>query len=108
MTCIAVNDAEPATLTLVKHVVNDHGGTARPDNWTLTATPGSSAEPAAPELSGVTGSAAVTGATVPPGVPYRLSEAGPAGYRLTSLSCARVGPDIVVPVISDVVTSVIG
>ena len=37
-TCTIINDDIPAQLTLVKEVVNDHGGTAVPDDWTLTAT----------------------------------------------------------------------
>ena len=37
-TCTIVNDDIPATLTLVKQVVNDDGGTAVATDWTLTAT----------------------------------------------------------------------
>ena len=37
-TCTIINDDIPATLTLVKEVVNDDGGTAVPTDWTLTAT----------------------------------------------------------------------
>ncbi|MGC5165997.1 prealbumin-like fold domain-containing protein [Luteimicrobium sp. DT211] len=79
-TCTLDNDDQPAHLTLVKTVTNDDGGTAVPTQWTLTAggpTP----------ISGVTGSAAVTGATVDAGT-YTLSESGgPAGYTAGSWSC---------------------
>ena len=72
-TCTFVNDDQPAHLTLVKTVTNDNGGTAVPTAWTLAAagpTP----------ISGATGSAAVTNATVNAGT-YTLSESGgPAGY----------------------------
>ena len=37
-TCTFVNDDQPATLTLVKTVTNDNGGTALPTAWTLAAT----------------------------------------------------------------------
>jgi hypothetical protein len=90
--CTAVNIPQPAALTLVKHVSNDHGGTAAATDWTLIARPGEHVVPPAPELSGVTGSPEVTGAEIPPGVPYALGEAGPAGYRLTGLSCVVTTP----------------
>ena len=37
-TCTINNDDQAATLTLVKTVTNDNGGTAAADRWTLTAT----------------------------------------------------------------------
>jgi Prealbumin-like fold domain/von Willebrand factor type A domain len=95
--CTAVNIPLPASLTLVKHVVNDHGGTARPEDWTLLATPDETTVPPAPHLSGVTGTPEVTGVEIPPGVPYSLHETGPAGYALTSLHCVETGTDIPVP-----------
>ena len=42
-TCTIINDDVPATLTLVKQVVNDDGGTALATDWTLTRD-GSDAE----------------------------------------------------------------
>lgn len=69
-----------ATLTLLKNVVNDNGGTALDTAWTLSAagpTP----------VSGVEGNAAVTGALVDAG-DYTLSEsAGPSGYTGGTYSC---------------------
>ena len=60
-------------LTLVKTVTNDNGGTALPTAWTLTGTGPTT-------ITGATGSAAVTNASVNAGT-YTLSEStGPAGY----------------------------
>ena len=71
-TCTINNNDQPATLTLVKTVTNDNGGTALPTDWTLAAagpTP----------ITGTTGSPAVTNATVNAGT-YTLSESGgPSG-----------------------------
>ena len=67
-TCTIDNDDQPATLTLVKTVINDNGGTAVPTDWTLAAdgpTP----------IAGATGDPAVTGAAVDAGT-YTLSESG--------------------------------
>ena len=71
------------TLTLVKTVTNDNGGTALPTDWTLTAA-GPDADlrrrPAPP---------AVTNAAVNAGT-YTLSESGgPAGYTAGRLDLHR-------------------
>lgn len=72
-----------AQLTLVKDVVNSHGGTALPGAWTLVATPASGTA-----LAVTTG----TTSTVPAGVAFALSErGGPAGYRQSSLVCSVDG-----------------
>jgi hypothetical protein len=86
VTCAATNEPA-ATLTLVKRVIN-HGGTAVPADWTLTANPGAAAPPA-PAPSGTSGSSAVTNVVIEAGIPYRLMESGPAGYRLSRLTCAQ-------------------
>src|ERR1700728_1344895 len=83
-------------LTLVKHVVNYYGGAAEPTDWTLTARPGEVVPPA-PTLSGVTAPAEGPRVGVPPGVPYTLSESGPPGYALESLSCVITGTHEAVP-----------
>jgi hypothetical protein len=77
--CTISNVAQPAHLTLVKGVVNAHGGTALNTAWTLSAagpTP----------FSGVTGSSAVTGVAVNAGT-YTLSESGPSGYGASEWVC---------------------
>lgn len=86
--CTAVNQS--ATLTLVKQVVNDNGGTAVPADWTLKAAPTGSV-PADVVAQQVTGS--TTGGTIQvrPGTTYALSETGPAGYQQASLKCST-GP----------------
>jgi hypothetical protein len=78
-TCTLTNTAIDPTLTLVKQVVNGHGGTARPTDWTLKAT-------GPMTISGPTGSVAVTGVVVLTGA-YALSESGPAGYSASSWTC---------------------
>ena len=80
-TCTINNNDRPATLTLVKTVTNDNGGTALPTAWTLSA-----AGPTAP-ISGITGSPAVTAVPVNSGT-YALAEAGgPAGYAAGGWAC---------------------
>ena len=67
-------------LTLVKVVINDHGGTAGPTDWTLTAngpTP----------ITGVTGDASITDAPVGPGL-YTVSESVVPGYVASAFTCA--------------------
>ncbi len=67
-TCTVTNDDIAPSLTLVKQVVNDNGGTALASEWTLTATGYDALSPAAGT--------------------YNLSESGgPAGYAQTSLTC---------------------
>ena len=97
VTCTFTN-SKNATLTLVKTVTNDNGGTAIPTAWTLAAagpTP----------LSGVTGNAAVTNAVVNSGA-YTLSEnSGPAGYTASTYSCVK---NATAPVVSNSITLAAG
>ncbi|WP_152670177.1 DUF7507 domain-containing protein [Lysobacter capsici] len=88
-TCTINNDDQAATLTLVKTVTNDNGGSAVATAWTLEA-----AGPT--NITGATGSAAVTNASVNPGS-YTLSETGgPAGYTAGTYSCVINGGAAVV------------
>ena len=69
-------------LTLVKKVVNGHGGTALATRWTLKAA-------GSVTISGTSGSSAVTGAVVPAG-DFTLSESGgPSGYTASAWSCSE-------------------
>ncbi len=77
-TCTIVNDDIAASLTLVKQVVNDNGGTAAATDWTLSA-----AGPTA-GVTGPTGDPAVTAAAVAAGT-YDLSESGPVGYAASGV-----------------------
>ncbi len=81
--CTVTNTVQPARLTLAKTVVNSHGGTATPANFTLTAD-----GPAT--ISGVTGAPAVTNAAVPAGS-YTLREANLPGYTGADYSCVVNG-----------------
>lgn len=78
-----------STLTLVKQVVNDGGGTATPADFTLTAT----------------GPATIAGAgTVSSAVPagtYQLSETQVDGYELTSLTCNDASGQVSSAVVAD-------
>ena len=81
-TCTITNSDQPATLTLVKQVVNNHGGLATAGNWTLQASGPTT-------ISGATGAAAVTAAAVSAGT-YTLSESGgPAGYTASVWTCTN-------------------
>ncbi|WP_197517175.1 hypothetical protein, partial [Microbacterium karelineae] len=79
VTCTITNDDQPAHLTLVKEVVNDDGGTAAPEDFTLDAD-------GPVYISGPSGSDAVTDVAVPAGT-YGLSESVVDGYELTSTRC---------------------
>ncbi|MEK7642426.1 MAG: hypothetical protein AAB392_01385 [Patescibacteria group bacterium] len=83
-----------ATLTLLKTVVNDNGGTAVDTNWTLSAngpTP----------ISGTEGQTAITNALVDAGA-YTFSESsGPAGYTASLYSCVINGGN---PIVSNSLT----
>jgi uncharacterized repeat protein (TIGR01451 family) len=79
--CRITNDDDLPSLTLMKQVVNDNGGTLLPTQWTLTAvgpTP----------FSG--GGIASSGAGFSAGT-YALSEAGPANYAASGWVCAGGG-----------------
>ncbi|HWO07115.1 MAG TPA: lamin tail domain-containing protein [Candidatus Paceibacterota bacterium] len=81
-------EPETAVLTLVKVVVNNNGGEATTTDWTLVAD-------GPTDISGVTGSAAVTEAVVEVGS-YDLSETnGPEGYTASNFVCQiNDGPDV--------------
>ncbi|HEU5263751.1 MAG TPA: hypothetical protein VFU34_03880, partial [Gaiellaceae bacterium] len=77
-TCTIRNDDNAPSLTLVKEVVNDNGGTAQPSDWTLTAD--------GPTGFSGPGPSAASGAGFDAGS-YDLSEAGPAGYDASDWVC---------------------
>ena len=82
-TCTIVNNDQPAHLTLIKTVVNFFGGTAVPTDWTLNAT-------GPTPISGPTGSAAVTNATVAAGSYSIFESNGPPGYASSVWSCTTI------------------
>lgn len=79
--CTITNDDEKfSTLTLLKNLGNDAGGTAEVSDFTLEFTgPGGSG-------SGVTGDASITNAPVAPGS-YKLEESNVPGYKLDGIKC---------------------
>lgn len=81
--CTITNTLKAAPkLTVIKHVVNDNGGTKGAADFTLTAT-GSSPTPAS-----FPGNESGTVVTLQPG-PYAVNEAAVSGYSTTkSASCA--------------------
>jgi len=81
-TCLITNNDKPATLTVVKHVVNDNGGSATAASFTMTiggvsASGGNSF--AGAESPGVTKTLTTVGS-------YSVSESSLAGYQQTSAS----------------------
>lgn len=77
-TCTITNDDVAPSLTLTKLVSNDHGGTAKPSDWTLTATGPTT-------ISGQGG--VVSDSTFSAGT-YTLSESGsPTGYSASDWTC---------------------
>ncbi len=72
-----------ASLTLVKSVQNENGGTGEASDWTLSASGPSSG------VSGKSGEQAVTGSVVAPGT-YVLSESGTvSGYEASPWTCVN-------------------
>jgi len=86
-TCTITNDDVPATLTVIKHVVNDNGRSKTAGDFTLTITgvTASGGNSFAGSESGVTKTLLSVGS-------YGVSEAAALGYALKSLSvdCAGV------------------
>jgi len=82
VTCVFINVDDPnfTTLTLIKNLTNDSGGTAAAADFELTFT-----GPAG-SVSGISGDAAITSAPVIPGV-YNLTESTVAGYTLDGITC---------------------
>jgi hypothetical protein len=74
-TCVVTNNDDAPSLKLIKHVINDNGGTETASSWTLSAG-----------ANDVTGSETAVEATDQAGT-YDLSETTVAGYSLTSLTC---------------------
>jgi uncharacterized repeat protein (TIGR01451 family) len=75
--CTITNDDVAPSLTLIKQVVNDDGGTALPSHWTLRAT-----GPTPFSGSGVASSGPAFAAGT-----YALSEQGPAHYAASGWTC---------------------
>lgn len=84
-TCTITNDDIAPTLTLVKSVTNDNGGTATPDQFTLSAVADNQAYPYVKGY-GPTVSGPIRANTV-----YYLAESGVSGYTAGSWICSTTG-----------------
>ena len=95
-TCTVTNDDVAPTLTVIKHVVNDDGGTAAADDWSMHIRSGS--PPADVAGSPFQGAEAGTTRTLAAGS-YTVSESGgPAGYTASiSGDCASDGTITLAP-----------
>ena len=81
VTCTITNNDIVPTLTLLKTVINDGGGTAVDTAFTLSFDNGAGASG-----SGIEGDTAITNVNVPAGN-YTLTESALAGYALDSIAC---------------------
>ncbi len=99
VTCTITNDDDPPSLTLLKTVTNDDGGTAVATAWTLTAT-GTLGAPT--NLSGTT---PVTSGAGFKADTYSLGENGPSGYSASLYSCVK---NASAPVFGNTITIVLG
>jgi len=82
---ITNNDIAP-TLTVIKLVTNDNGGTETPSAWTMSITGGN------PSSSSFPGSSTGTTITLDANTAFTVSEAGPAGYSSSSTgTCSSTG-----------------
>jgi len=80
--CTVTNDDQPAQLIVIKHVINDHGGTNVAGDWTISVSGGK------PSPASFPGSEAGTTVTLDAGS-YSVSESGPSGYtRSDSSDCS--------------------
>ena len=82
VTCTFTDSLQQGTLTVIKHVVNDNGGTATADAWSLAVKSGGNNVSGSPQPGSETG----TSYTLMSGT-YVVSESGgPSGYAFTGFS----------------------
>ena len=87
--CTAENTT--AELSVLKSVVNDDGGTAKPADFSLTATPATLTGLTAQTVTGATAATAANTFEVRPGHVYTLTETTLAGYTNTGLQTSADG-----------------
>src|SRR5436309_11748330 len=78
-TCTITNDDQPAHLTVIKHVINDNGGTKSAADFTITVTSNGATLPS------FAGSETGTALSLNAGA-YSADEAPAAGYTKTNVS----------------------
>jgi Prealbumin-like fold domain len=80
--CTFHNAIQKGTLTVIKHVINDEGGTATADQWSIHVKSGANEVSGSPQPGSESGSSY----TLPVGT-YTVSETGgPSGYAFTGFS----------------------
>lgn len=89
VTCTFNNDDQPANITLIKNVVNDHGGGAIDSDFTLTAT---GTDPNIAPVTGISGTSGVTNVEVNADT-YTILESTLPGYLQSDIQCTG-GSDI--------------
>ncbi len=77
-TCTITNDDVAPQLTVIKHVINDNGGTAVASNFTMTVTNNASPLPSFPGAESPGTPITLTAGT------YSVGETGPSGYAQNS------------------------
>ncbi len=90
MTCSITNDDQPVSLVIVKHVVNDDGGTATVGDFGITTSAGALAFGAAVEAPADTFTYTAATLQVAPGT-YTLAELALAGYTPGDWTCTNGG-----------------
>src|SRR5438876_442399 len=80
-TCTITNQDQPPTLKIIKHVVNNNGGTATADQWTMHVGAGN------PSQNDFAGSETGVTVTINAGQ-YSVDETGgPSGYQASAWTC---------------------
>jgi hypothetical protein len=110
VTCTITNDDDAPALTLKKTVVNDNGGTAKANAWTLNAGSLINEAGACTDDGSVCSMALTTKTTATAGTGYALSETGgPSDYTASSWSCdggSLVGSTITLALGDDVTCTI--
>jgi hypothetical protein len=85
-TCTLTNDDQEASLTVIKHVVNDNGGARQASEWTMMVNATDASDDSFDgDEQGVTISLDAGS--------YSVSESGPAGYANSTVGCSGLlGP----------------
>ena len=73
VTCTFTNTVQTGTLTVIKNVMNDNGGTAVPSDFTMNISGNN------PSQTSFPGNASGVAITLEPGA-YNVTESGPSGY----------------------------
>jgi DNA/RNA endonuclease YhcR with UshA esterase domain len=78
-TCTYVNNQQPGTLIVIKHVINDNGGTATAPSFTMTVA-GTGVQNGTTSFAGAESPGTSLSSTLIVGGGYNVTETGPSGY----------------------------